>query len=124
MTKLGHNTIARLEREEAKSVKPWVLGRVLPFYLARFKDAFPDAAGDTYDYLIPPNTFGDWLRNFRLRRGLRQGELARDLGVNKFTITRYESNRALPSQEIRNRLQKQYGLNWPLDRFCKSQGAG
>jgi transcriptional regulator with XRE-family HTH domain len=117
MTKLGHNTIARLEREEAKSVKPWVLGRVLPFYLARFKEAFPYAAGDAYDYLIPPKTFGDWLRNFRLRRGLRQGELAKALGVNKFTITRYESNHSIPSRDIQRRFQERYGLNGEFTRF-------
>ena len=34
MTKLGHNTIARLEREEAKSAKPWVLGRI-PRFISR-----------------------------------------------------------------------------------------
>ena len=77
MTRLSHNTIAKVERNEMKSIQPWVLGRMLPFFLARFKEAFPDAHADAYDYLIPPKTFGDWLRNFRLRRGLRQGELAR-----------------------------------------------
>ena len=92
---------------------------MLPFYLARFKDAFPDVAGDAYDYLIPPTTFGDWLRNFRLRRGLRQGELAKTLGVNKFTITRYESNHSLPNREIRSRLQKRYGLNGEFDKLFK-----
>jgi transcriptional regulator with XRE-family HTH domain len=119
LTELGHNTIAKLERDEMKSIKPWVLGRMLPFLLAKFKEAFPDATGDTYDYLIPPNTFGDWLRNLRLRRGLRQRELAKSIGVNKFTITRYEANQSLPNQEIRRRLQKHFGLSGEFDRFFK-----
>ena len=119
MTHLGHNTIARLEREDSKSAKPWVLGRMLPFLMERFKEAFPDATGDAYDYLIPPNTFGDWLRNFRLRRGLRQGELAKALGVNKFTITRYEANQSMPNNDIRRRLQQRFGLNGELDKFYK-----
>jgi DNA-binding XRE family transcriptional regulator len=119
MTKLSHNTIAKLERDEMKSIKPWVLGRMLPFFLARFKEAFPDASGDAYDYLIPPKTFGDWLRNFRLRRGLRQGELAKALGVNKFTITRYEANQSNPNQKIRDRLRQHFGLNEELYRFYK-----
>jgi len=120
MTELGHNTIAKLERDEMKSIKPWVLGRMLPFLLAKFKEVFPDAVGDAYDYLIPPNTFGDWLRNLRLRRSLRQGELAKSLGVNKFTITRYEANQSLRNREIRCRLQKRYGLNGEFDKFFKS----
>jgi DNA-binding XRE family transcriptional regulator len=95
---------------------------MLPFFIERFKDVFPEVNGDAYDYLIPPKTFGDWLRNFRLRRGLRQGALAKTLGVNKFTITRYEANQSTPNQEIQRRFQTRFELNGELDRFFKASG--
>ena len=124
MTKLSHNTIAKIERDEMKPIKPWVLGRMLPFLIAGFKEAFPEAVGDAYDYLIPPKTFGDWIRNFRMRRRLRPGGLAKALGVNKFTVTRYEANQSTPNQDIRRRLQQFFGIQGEMDRFFRSRRAG
>jgi len=94
---------------------------MLPFIIDRFKEAFAEVSGDAYDYLIPPNTFGDWLRNFRLSRGLQQKELAKALGVNKYTTTRYEANRSKPASEIRRRLSERYGLAEEFGRFFKSE---
>lgn len=61
MTRLGHNTIAKIERDETRKVQPWILGRILPALAGRFKEAFPETGGDPYDFLIPPTTFGGWL---------------------------------------------------------------
>lgn len=98
-------------------IQPWILGRILTLLKGRFKEAFPDARGDIYDYLIPPKTFADWLRNLRLRHGLQQTELAKTLGVNRYTINRYEMNRSNPSQEVHRRLKECFGLNGELNKF-------
>ena len=52
MTHLGHNTIAKLERDEIKVVQPWVLSRILPVLAKRSKEAFPDVQEDIYSYLL------------------------------------------------------------------------
>ena len=78
---LGHNAISRLERDTNRKVYPWVLGRLLPFLASQFKETFPEAGGDPYDFLIPPTTFGSWLKNFRMRRGLKLKDLAQTLNV-------------------------------------------
>jgi DNA-binding XRE family transcriptional regulator len=117
---LGHNTIAKLERDELKIIQPWILGRILSVMQGRLREVFPDVRGDIYDYLIPPKTFGYWRCNFRVRRGLRQGELAKALGVNKYTITRYEANQSKPNNVVRRQLKEIYNLNSELDKFVES----
>jgi transcriptional regulator with XRE-family HTH domain len=117
MTRLGHNTIAKIERGETRKVQPWVLGRILPALADRFKEAFPETAGDPYDFLIPPTTFGSWLKNFRMRRGLKLKDLARTLKVRPFTVIRYEANESKPAPEVRQNLRRAYRLNGELDRF-------
>ncbi|MDD5656832.1 MAG: hypothetical protein PHF00_06210, partial [Elusimicrobia bacterium] len=42
--------------------------------------AFPESK-DAVDELIPVKDFGSWLRNFRVRKGLQQVELAKLLGI-------------------------------------------
>ena len=116
-SRLSHNAIARLERDATRKMCPWVLGRILPFLTSRFKETFPEAKGDAYDFLIPPVSFGAWLQNFRLRRGLQLQKLAKMLGVNPFTIIRYERNQTTPNQAVRLRLKKHFGLNGELDHF-------
>jgi DNA-binding XRE family transcriptional regulator len=93
------------------STKSGVLGRILPFLVSRFKETFPESNGDAYDFLIPPVTFGAWLQNLRLRRGLQLQELAKLLGVRPYTLIRYERNRTRPDQAVRLRLKKHFGLN-------------
>jgi transcriptional regulator with XRE-family HTH domain len=114
---LSPNAISRLERDATKKVHPWLLGRVLPYLAAQFKETFPEAGGDPYDFLIPPTTFGGWLKNFRMRRGLKLKELARALKVRPFTVIRYEADLSKPSRKVRVNLRRRYGLNGELDRF-------
>lgn len=116
-SRLSHNVIARLERDETRKANPWVLGRILPVLADRFKETFPEAKGDPYDFLIPPVSFGSWLKNFRLRKALRLKDLAAALGLNPYTIIRYESDQTKPEELIRERLRKIYKLNGQLDRF-------
>jgi transcriptional regulator with XRE-family HTH domain len=116
-SRLSHNAIARLERDETRETHSWVLGRILPFLASRFKETFPEATGDAYDFLIPPASFGAWLQNFRLRRGLQLQELAKLLGVCRYTIIRYERNLTKPDEAARLRLNKRFGLDSELDRY-------
>ena len=116
-SRLSHNAIARLERDETRKTNPWVLGRILPFLASRFKETFPEATGDAYDFLIPPVSFGAWLQNLRLRRGLQLQELAKLLRIHPYTLIRYERNQTRPAQAVRLRLKKRFGLNRELDRF-------
>ncbi|HAZ08399.1 MAG TPA: hypothetical protein DCZ01_07755 [Elusimicrobia bacterium] len=81
----------------------------------RLKEAFPN--GDPYDFLIPPLTFGGWLRNQRLRRGMAQKQLATSLGVHPFTVIRYERNSTVPDSNVQQRLKEILGSGF--ERFLK-----
>ena len=104
-SRLSHNTISRLERDHGHA-QPWALGRILPHFAAQFKDVFAETNGDAYDFIIPPVTFGSWLKNQRLRRGMKLNELAQQLGVRPFTLIRYESDLSKPAAPIRDRLKR------------------
>lgn len=121
MTRLGHNTIAKIERGETRKIQPWVLGRILPALAGRFKEAFPEAAGDPYDFLIPPTTFGGWLKNFRMRHGLKLKDLARTLKVRPFTVIRYEADESKPAREVQENLKRAFKLNGELARYFPAQ---
>ncbi|HAM35839.1 MAG TPA: hypothetical protein DEB40_08655 [Elusimicrobia bacterium] len=72
-------------------------------------EGFPEAQHPA-DRLVPVSDFGSWLRNFRVKRGLHQIELARILGVSKVTVCRYEKSRSRPAAEIAERLRKAFKL--------------
>lgn len=72
-----------------------------------------------YDYLIPPKTLGDCFRNLQLHQGFQQTQLAKVLGIARFTVQRYEANRATPSRAIQPRLKQQFGFQRLSDR-CKT----
>ena len=122
LTRIGHNVIACLERDETKASQPWVLGRILPFLASRFKEVFSETGGDPYDFLVPPTSFGAWLQNQRMRRCLRQKALAALLGVDRESIRRYEANESKPLPAIRLRLRKVFKLNGELDRYFAIKG--
>ena len=115
---LSRNALSRLERGKTRKANlPWVLGKILPFLARHFKEAFPEAKGDPYDFLIPPSTFGGWLKNFRMRQGLRLIDLARALKVRPFTVIRYEANETKPDPRVRQNLRRAFRLNGEIDRF-------
>ena len=116
-TGVSHGAIGRLERDKLRTLNPWVLGRILPFLASKYKEVFPETQGDPYDFLVPPTTFGSWLRNQRMRRGLQQRDFARLLGVNRESIRRYEANETKPIPAVRDRLRKVFKLNGELERF-------
>ncbi|MFH1726440.1 MAG: helix-turn-helix transcriptional regulator [Elusimicrobiota bacterium] len=53
------------------------------------------------------------MRNFRLRRGMRQKDLADALGVHKVTVCRYERNGLKPEVRILKRLKRKFELGAP-----------
>lgn len=106
--RLSHNVIARLERDE-NIAQPWVLGRILPILAPSFKEAFPESNGNTYDCLIPPTSLGHWIKNQRLRRGMKLMELSEALIVSIYSVVRYESDRSRPSPAVRKRLRRLLG---------------
>ncbi|MEK7233266.1 MAG: helix-turn-helix transcriptional regulator [Elusimicrobiota bacterium] len=109
-TGLSRNAISRAERDAIRQINPRVLQQLLRQLSGRLKEAFPN--GDPYDFLIPPLTFGGWLRNQRLRRGMAQKQLAKALRVHVFTVVRYESDRSEPDSSIRQRLRELFGANF------------
>ena len=116
---LSHNALSRLERDATEKVHPWVLGRVLPYLASQFNETFPEAGGDPYDFLIPPVTFGGWLKNFRMRRALKLKDLAHALKVRPFTVIRYEADASKPTLVVRRNLRRIYRLNGELDCFFR-----
>jgi len=112
---VGPNALLNLEREDA-APKDWVVGRILRAFGEKAREAFPGAR-DVFDFLVPPKDFASWLRNFRLRRGLQQAELAKVLGISKVSICHYEGNFCKPRPVILERLRKAFKLNGEMDRF-------
>ena len=48
---------------------------------------------------------------------MQQKELAKALGVNKFSVNRYEGNQSKPNRVVRLRLKKRFGLHGELERL-------
>jgi len=90
------------------------VGKLLAYFGRDWAEAFPEAE-DGADQLVPVSDFGSWLRNFRVRKGLKQVELAQILGVSTVTICRYERRRSKPQSAILQRLKKSFGLDVDLD---------
>ena len=76
----------------------------------------------------PPENLPDKLRYYRQRAGLLQRDVARKLGIDRNTYSRYESpNRGRYPQEILNALAKLYclpqkELSDGYNEFLKNQG--
>lgn len=113
--RMGSGTLSQLERGICQTSIP-VLNRILTFFQESAGETFP-GPGDIFDQVMPVRNFASWLRNFRLRRGLEQTEVARKIGVSKVTICRYERNHSRPHRVIVARLRKAFGLNGEMDRF-------
>lgn len=112
---ISPNTVLRLERGEAKT-PDWAISRLLRYLGPKLAEAFP-GTDDVYDFLIPPKDFGSWLRNFRLRRGMQQKDMAKALRVHKVTICRYEKNVSKPNQAVLERLTRRMKLNGEFERY-------
>lgn len=110
-TGVSQGAIAKLERDESPVLRPWVLGRIIPYLSQSLKQAFPETGGDPYDFLVPPVSFGKWLRNQRMRLALQVNDFAAKLGVREFTVIRYEADQAKPYPAVQERLRALLNLN-------------
>lgn len=115
LTGVSHNLISRIERGAAASPDPAYLGRLIAF----FGPEVHAGCGDLFDQAVPVTDFASWLRNFRMRRGLLQIELAKMLGVNRVTVWSYENRGMKPRPVVLNRLKRRFELNGEIDRFLK-----
>lgn len=52
-----------------------------------------------------------------MRRGLKQRDLARALGVRPYTLVRYEAGTSKPAPAIREKLRRVLNLNGEFDKF-------
>ena len=81
-----------------------------------------------HDPTDPPESLPDKLRYYRQRAGLLQREVARKLGIDRNTYSRYESpTRGRYPQEILNAITDFYGLpqnalSDGYNEFLKNQG--
>ncbi|MBI5762140.1 MAG: helix-turn-helix transcriptional regulator [Planctomycetes bacterium] len=55
-------------------------------------------------YPVNPTTFGERLKKWRLDRGLRQADVAKQLGVDPMTIVNWERGRTKPRRKARIRI--------------------
>lgn len=110
-TGVSHNAISALERA-AVTPEPRVLARILAFFAHEAAAVFP-GKGDVFDRIIPPTSPGAWLANLRLRKGLRQRDLARIMGVSKVAVWKYEHDHMKPPDKAIRRLEKAFGVRGP-----------
>ena len=92
------------------------MGKLLAYFGRDLAEAFPEGK-DAADQLVPVADFGSWLKNLRVRKGLKQVELARVLKVSKVSIRHYESGFCKPGLAVRNRLRRAFKLHGEFDRF-------
>ena len=70
----------------------------------------------------PHPTLGYRIRTRRLEIGLRQADLAQQLGVERTHISRLEHGHHKPSPALKMKLEHQPQLNWYQRNFIKFQG--
>ena len=107
-SKVSHNAISRLERTPDGRTNPAILERILQVLGVNFQEISP-GSGDCFDLLVPPKTPGSWIKNARLKKGLRQKALAERLGVSRETVRRWERDLVRPGSKIQNHLNKVLG---------------
>ena len=106
---VSHNAISRLERTFNRRVHPAILERILQTLDVKFQEIFPETPGDCYDFLIPPETPGSWIKNARMKKGLQQKVLAKRLGVSRETVRRWERDLVRPGNNVQSHLNKVLG---------------
>ncbi|MDD5658225.1 MAG: helix-turn-helix transcriptional regulator [Elusimicrobia bacterium] len=114
-TGISPATICKLERG-GETAHPEIVGKLLAYFGRDAAEAFPESK-DAVDELIPVKDFGSWLRNFRVRKGLQQVELAKLLGMSKASVSAYEQNQTRPGNVVLKRLRKVFKLNGEFDKF-------
>ena len=96
------------------------VGKLLAFFGRGAAEAFL-AGQDIHAQLVPVSDFASWLRNFRIRKGLQQVELAKMLGVSKVSICRYERNVSKPQDVVLKKFKRVFKLNGELDQYLRGR---
>ncbi len=60
------------------------------------------------------------IKNARIKKGLSQSELAEKLYISKQSISKYENGKALPSKDIRDKIEKELDIN--IDSIFEDSG--
>ncbi|MDE2038435.1 MAG: helix-turn-helix transcriptional regulator [Elusimicrobia bacterium] len=107
-TGVSHNAISHIE-SSATRFNVAAVGRLLGFLGDAARDVFP-GDDDAYDQIIGTRDFGAWLMNSRLRRGLRQVDLARLVGISPVSLCRYERRAIEPGPRVLERILKALGV--------------
>lgn len=95
---------------------PAIVGKILAYFAQDLCEVF-QGTGEPQDQIVPVKDFGSWLRNFRLRKGLQQLDLANALGIHKVSLHRYEKGKSKPEWQVLQRLIRKYGLE--KDEFLR-----
>ncbi|MDD5656838.1 MAG: helix-turn-helix transcriptional regulator [Elusimicrobia bacterium] len=114
-TGISPATICKLERG-GETAHPEIVGKLLAYFGRDVVEAFPEGK-DVFNELAPVKDFGSWLRNFRVRKGLQQVELAKMLGMSKASVSAYEHNQTKPGNVILKKLRAAFKLQGEFDRF-------
>jgi len=114
-TGISRATICKMERG-GLDLHPEIVGKLLAYFGKEAAEAFPGGK-DGVDHFVPVTDFGSWLRNFRVRKGLQQAELAKILGVSKASVSAYEKSQTRPRKAVLRRLKKAFKLNGEFERF-------
>ena len=115
-TGISRATICKVERGGGATLHPEIVGKLLAYFGREAAEAFPDGK-DGVDHFVPVTDFGSWLRNFRVRKGLQQAEVAKILGVSKASVSAYEKSQTRPRKAVLRRLKKAFMLNGEFERF-------
>lgn len=115
-TGISRATICKLERGGGATLHPEIVGKLLAYFGQEAAEAFPEGK-DGVDHFVPVTDFGSWLRNFRVRKGLQQVELAKILGVSNASVSAYEKSQTRPRNVVLKRMRKVFKLSGEFDRF-------
>jgi transcriptional regulator with XRE-family HTH domain len=56
------------------------------------------------------NKYGDTIRKARIKKGYSQEKLAENLYISKQSVSKYENNLTIPSEDIKNKLEELLGI--------------
>ncbi|MFC1522654.1 helix-turn-helix domain-containing protein [Elusimicrobiota bacterium] len=105
LTGLSRNVVASLERDETKHPRRWVLAKIAAAFQDKAKDSFPDLQ-KILNIEVPAETFGSRLRDLRRSRSMKPGQLARQIGIGRTTLYRYEEDIYKPNKFVMERLNQ------------------
>jgi len=55
--------------------------------------------------------FGDRLKTLRIENGLTQEEFGRIFGVSKYSVSLYENNKNLPSDDVKKKIAQHFNIS-------------